>query len=127
MGFALACLLIPEASAGESRAFELAGLESFHFHAGRPVLSSQNGPSILSLRAASARTVAMIRLRRGLWKQAIQDLLIATVQNLRKLLRHPSQTEPELAFRLTQLLDRLSGLIPSFSLAYLATLDSRFT
>jgi Transposase DDE domain len=34
---------------------------------------------------------------RGLWKQAIQDLLIATVQNLRKLLRHLSQTEPVLA------------------------------
>jgi transposase len=48
---------------------------------------------------------------RGLWKQAIQDLLIATVQNLRKLLRHLSQTEPELAYRLTQLLHRLSGLI----------------
>jgi Transposase DDE domain len=29
---------------------------------------------------------------RGLWRQAIQDLLIATVQNLRKLLRHLSQT-----------------------------------
>jgi Transposase DDE domain len=45
---------------------------------------------------------------RGLWKQAIQDLLIATVQSLRKLLRHLSQTEPELAYRLTQLLDCLS-------------------
>ena len=54
---------------------------------------------------------------RGLWRQAIQDLLIATVQNLRKLLRHLSQTEPELAFSLTQLLNRLSGLIPSSSLA----------
>ena len=40
---------------------------------------------------------------RGLWKQAIQDLLIATVQNLRKLLRHLSQTEPELANNLNQL------------------------
>jgi Transposase DDE domain len=48
---------------------------------------------------------------RGLWKQAIQDLLIATVQNLRKLLRHLSQTEPELAFHLTQLLQRLSTLL----------------
>jgi transposase len=48
---------------------------------------------------------------RGLWKQAIQDLLIATVQNLRKLLRHLSQTEPELVYRLTQLLHRLSDLI----------------
>jgi transposase len=48
---------------------------------------------------------------RGLWKQAIQDLLIATVQNLRKLLRHLCQTEPELAYRLTQLLHRLSSLI----------------
>jgi transposase len=48
---------------------------------------------------------------RGLWKQAIQDLLIATVQNLRKLLRHLSQSEPDLACRLTQLLHRLSCLI----------------
>jgi len=44
---------------------------------------------------------------RGLWKQAIQDLLIATVQNLRKLLRHLSQTEPELAHGLKQLLQTL--------------------
>jgi transposase len=64
---------------------------------------------------------------RGLWKQAIQDLLIATVQNLRKLLRHLSQTEPELAYRLTQLLDRLSRLIPSPSIASSANLASLFT
>jgi hypothetical protein len=43
--------------------------------------------------------------------------LLATVQNLRKLLRHLSQTEPELAFCLTQLLNRLTGLIPSSSMA----------
>jgi len=48
---------------------------------------------------------------RGLWKQAIQDLLIATVQNLRKLLRHLSQTEPELVYQLIQLLQRLSALL----------------
>ena len=47
---------------------------------------------------------------RGLWKQAIQDLLIATVQNLRKLLRHLSQTEPVLAYHLILLLQRLSRL-----------------
>jgi Transposase DDE domain len=44
---------------------------------------------------------------RGLWKKAIQDLLIATVQNLRKLLRHLSQTEPQLARELNQLLQTL--------------------
>ena len=44
---------------------------------------------------------------RGLWKQAIQDLFIATVQNLRKLLRHLSQTEPELAHELNQFLQTL--------------------
>jgi hypothetical protein len=43
---------------------------------------------------------------RGLWRQAIQDLLIATVQNLRKLLRHLSQTDPELASYLLQLFYR---------------------
>jgi transposase len=48
---------------------------------------------------------------RGLWKQAIQDLLIATVQNLRKLLRHLSQTEPELANNLNQLFQRLYMLL----------------
>jgi transposase len=64
---------------------------------------------------------------RGLWKQAIQDLLIATVQNLRKLLRHLSQTGPELAFRLTQLLKRLSGLIPGSSMASPVAFASLFT
>jgi transposase len=34
---------------------------------------------------------------RGLWKQAIQDLLIATVQNLRKLIRYLSQSDQALA------------------------------
>jgi hypothetical protein len=34
---------------------------------------------------------------RGLWRQAIQDLIIATVQNLRKLLRHLTQADPTLA------------------------------
>jgi hypothetical protein len=45
-------------------------------------------------------------LKRALWRQAIQDLLIATVQNLRKLLRHLSQTDPELASYLLQLFYR---------------------
>jgi transposase len=48
---------------------------------------------------------------RGLWKQAIQDLLIATVQNLRKLVRHLCQTNPELAYRCVELLRRLSRLL----------------
>src|ERR1700677_193990 len=47
---------------------------------------------------------------RGLWRQAIQDLLIATVQNLRKLIRHLSQSHPELAFRLSELLSSLLSL-----------------
>jgi transposase len=48
---------------------------------------------------------------RGLWKQAIQDLLIATVQNLRKLVRFLSQTQPKLANRLVQLLQQLQSLL----------------
>jgi hypothetical protein len=48
---------------------------------------------------------------RGLWRQAIQDLLIATVQNLRKLLRHLSQTDSGLAYLLTELLQCLSTLL----------------
>jgi len=47
---------------------------------------------------------------RGLWRQAIQDLLIATVQNLRKLIRHLSQSHPELAPHLSELLSSLFGL-----------------
>jgi hypothetical protein len=47
---------------------------------------------------------------RGLWKQAIQDLLIATVQNLRKLIRHLSQSQPELARHLSGLLSSLVSL-----------------
>ena len=47
---------------------------------------------------------------RGLWRQAIQDLLIATVQNLRKLIRHLSQSQPELARHLSGLLSRLVSL-----------------
>jgi hypothetical protein len=52
---------------------------------------------------------------RGLWKQAIQDLLIATVQNLRKLVRHLSHTHPELIGSLNQLLRWLSLLLLSRS------------
>jgi hypothetical protein len=63
---------------------------------------------------------------RGLWKQAIQDLLIATVQNLRKLLKHLSPIEPELAYRIAQLLDRLSALILSRSIASPSKLASLF-
>jgi hypothetical protein len=48
---------------------------------------------------------------RGLWKQAIQDLLIGTVQNLRKLVRFLSQTQSKLANRLVQLLSQLSRLL----------------
>jgi len=50
---------------------------------------------------------------RGLWKQAIQDLLIATVQNLRKLVRHLTQTNPELAYRLWRLIQELTALLTS--------------
>jgi transposase len=61
--------------------------------------------------ADAANSHGLKRARwRGLWKQAIQDLLIATVQNLRKLLRHLSQTEPKLAYHLIELLQRLSTL-----------------
>ena len=42
---------------------------------------------------------------RGLWKQAIQDLLIATVQKLRKLVRHLSQIDSKLLGRWRELLD----------------------
>ena len=47
---------------------------------------------------------------RGLWRQAIQDLLIATVQNLRKLVRHLSQSHPEFARHLSELLSSLLSL-----------------
>jgi Transposase DDE domain len=52
---------------------------------------------------------------RGLWKQAIQDLLIATVQNLRKLLKHLSKSDQALANPLIQLLQDLSWLFQSRS------------
>ena len=48
---------------------------------------------------------------RGLWKQSIQDLLIATVQNLRKLVSSLCQTDPQLAHRYAQLLRPLSRLL----------------
>ena len=62
---------------------------------------------------------------RGLWKQAIQDLLISTVQNLRKLLRHLSQTEPESAHELNQLLERLYTLLEASFQASLNRLASQ--
>src|SRR4029077_11787813 len=58
---------------------------------------------------------------RGLWRQAIQDLLIATVQNLRKLLRHLSQTDPELASYLPELLYRLATRLRGSSSALLTS------
>jgi hypothetical protein len=58
---------------------------------------------------------------RGLWRQAIQDLLIATVQNLRKLLRHLSETDPELASDLLQLLYRLATLLRGSTAALLTS------
>jgi transposase len=48
---------------------------------------------------------------RGLWRQAIQDLLIASVQNLRKLIKHLSESHPGAAYQLNQL---LRGLLRSF-------------
>jgi IS5 family transposase len=47
---------------------------------------------------------------RGLWKQAIQDLLIATAQNLRKLVKYFIPTNPEIARRLRHLLRELTAL-----------------
>jgi len=55
---------------------------------------------------------------RGLWKQAIQDLLIATVQNLRKLLRHLTLTNPDLAHRLRRLIQALTALLTSRAQAF---------
>jgi len=52
---------------------------------------------------------------RGLWKQSIQDLLIATVQNLRKLVRYLCRTNREIAYRLVRLLRRLSLLFSASS------------
>jgi IS5 family transposase len=51
---------------------------------------------------------------RGLWKQSIQDLLIATVQNLRKLVNYLGQTNPQLACRCASLLRGLSRLLLNF-------------
>lgn len=48
---------------------------------------------------------------RGLCKQAIQDLLIATVQNLRKLIRYLSQSHPYLADCLLILSYRLTSFL----------------
>jgi transposase len=53
---------------------------------------------------------------RGLCKQTIQDLLIATVQNLRKLLNYLGKTDPELTQCCAKLLQKLSRLLlESFS------------
>jgi hypothetical protein len=49
---------------------------------------------------------------RGLWKQTIQDLLIATVQNLRKLLNYLAKNNPELTQYCAQLLRDLRRLLP---------------
>ena len=76
--------------------------------------------------AGAANSHGLKRARwRGLWKQAIQDLLIATVQNLRKLLRHLSQTEPELADSLNQLFQRLYLLLRASLQSSLASLASQ--
>jgi hypothetical protein len=48
---------------------------------------------------------------RGLWKQAIQDLLIATAQNLRKLIKYLAKTDPELAQSCAQLLQELTRFL----------------
>jgi hypothetical protein len=58
---------------------------------------------------------------RGLWRQAIQDLLIATAQNLRKLIKHLSQSDPEAACYLYQLLCRLSTLLHALPNSILST------
>jgi transposase len=51
---------------------------------------------------------------RGLWKQSIQDLLIATVQNLRKLVNYLGQTNPQLACHCASLLRGLSRFLLNF-------------
>ena len=56
---------------------------------------------------------------RGLWRQAIQDLFIATVQNLRKLIKHLSETNPTAASSLTQLLRWLTTLFHPLSTSIL--------
>jgi len=52
---------------------------------------------------------------RGLWKQAIQDLLIATAQNLRKLVKklvdYLTLANPEIARRLRKLVSALTALL----------------
>ena len=52
---------------------------------------------------------------RGLWKQAIQDLLIATAQNLRKLVRelvkYFTPTKPQIARQLRELIRELTALL----------------
>jgi transposase len=53
---------------------------------------------------------------RGLWKQTIQDLLIATVQNLRKLVKYHCQTHPELTHLFAELFRQLSRLMLEFLL-----------
>jgi IS5 family transposase len=58
---------------------------------------------------------------RGLWKQAIQDLLIATVQNLRKLIKKLSQNHPQLACALIRLYHRIFGFLLSCSIDLQAT------
>jgi transposase len=57
---------------------------------------------------------------RGLWKQAIQDLLIATVQNLRKLVSYFCQINPQLAHCCAALLRRLGCLLLEHLSALLA-------
>ena len=57
---------------------------------------------------------------RGLWKQAIQDLLIATVQNLRKLVRYLSQSDPDLATALLKLCHRITSLLSQRPIEVLA-------
>lgn len=53
---------------------------------------------------------------RGLWKQTIQDLLIATVQNLRKLVKYHCQTHPKLTHLFAELFRQLSRLMLEFLL-----------
>lgn len=51
---------------------------------------------------------------RGLWKRSIQDLLIATVENLRKLVNYLGRTHPQLACRCAPLLRELGRLLLNF-------------
>jgi len=56
----------------------------------------------------------------GLWKQAIQDLLIATVQTSEKLIRYLSRSDPGLVSGLLKLTRRITSLLSQRPIQVLA-------